>query len=503
MCLGEVSKLSLYLTAILAFPIVGLIAIALLPGEKVKAIRYTALAATLISFILSVIVFAGFDRSSAAIGQMQFEESIPWITAINVNYHLGVDGISLPLVILMTFLGVLVVLISWKVTIRPKEYFIWILLLETSILGVFMSLDLILFFLFWELELFPMYFLISVWGSGRKEYSSIKYVIYTLTGSAFMLAGILILYFTTGSMNMLEIADKLAVAQSIIPAGALFFLLFIGFAIKLPMFPFHTWLPDAHTDAPTAVSVILAGALLKMGGYGMIRLVVSILPDMAKTLSPLLVCLAIIGVLYGAAVTLRQTDLKRLIAYSSVSHMGYVLLGIFALNQVSLTGASLQMFSHGIITGLLFAMVGLVYDKAHSRDLTVLGGLARQMPVIVVVFSIAGLASLGLPGTSGFIAEFTTFVGSFSSNAFSGIQVFTILGVLGVVLTAGYILWMLQRVFYGPPQEKFNEVPDADVTEKIFMFVFIAAILLIGLYPSILTGIMEMGVEPVARLFGM
>jgi len=480
-----------------------LIIIALLPGKWVKAIRFTALGAALVSFIISVMVFTGFDRSASAIGRMQFEENLPWISAINVNYHLGVDGLSLPLVILMTLLGVLVVLVSWKISLRAKEYFIWILLLETSILGVFMSLDLVLFFLFWELELFPMYFLISIWGSGRKEYSSIKYVIYTLTGSAFMLAGFLVLYFTTGTMNMMEIAGKLSVAKAVIPAAGLFFLLFIGFAIKLPMFPFHTWLPDAHTDAPTGVSVILAGALLKMGGYGMIRLVVSILPDIAKQLAPLLVFLAIVGVLYGAAATLRQTDLKRLIAYSSVSHMGYVLLGIFALNQVSLAGASLQMFSHGIITGLLFAMVGIVYDKTHDRNLKTLGGLARQMPVVAVVFSIAGLASLGLPGTSGFVAEFTTFAGSFTSTVFSGIQIYTILGVFGVVLTAGYILWMLQRTFYGPVKEKFDGLPDADLVEKIFTFTFVAAILLIGFYPAILSGIIQMGVEPVARLFGM
>jgi NADH-quinone oxidoreductase subunit M len=494
---------SFYLSMILWLPIVALIIIAFLPNSRIKTIKWTALVATLASFIISIFVFCMFDRSAAAVGHMQFEEMVSWIPAINVNYHLGVDGLSLPMVILMTFLGVLVVLVSWKVTMRPKEYFIWLMLLETSILGVFMSLDLVLFFLFWELELFPMYFLISIWGSGRKEYSSIKYVIYTLTGSAFMLAGFLTVYFSTGSMNMLEVADKLAIAQPLIPGAALFFLLFIGFAIKLPMFPFHTWLPDAHTDAPTAVSVILAGALLKMGGYGMIRLCVSVLPDIARLYAPVLVALAIIGVLYGAAVTLRQTDLKRLIAYSSVSHMGYVLLGIFALNQISLTGATLQMFSHGIITGLLFAMVGLVYEKTHERNLNVLGGLARQMPVIVVVFSIAGLASLGLPGTSGFIAEFTTFIGSFYSTAFAGIQVWTILGVLGVVLTAGYILWMLQRAFYGPPQEKYNGVPDADTVEKICTFSFVFAILLIGFYPSILTNVINLGIEPIARLFGM
>jgi NADH-quinone oxidoreductase subunit M len=269
------------------------------------------------------------------------------------------------------------------------------------------------------------------------------------------------------------------------------------------MFPFHTWLPDAHTDAPTAVSVILAGALLKMGGYGMIRLCVSLMPDMAKAYAPVLVALAAIGILYGAAVTMRQTDLKRLIAYSSVSHMGYVLLGIFAFTELSITGASLQMFSHGIITGLLFAMVGLVYDKTHDRNLTTLGGLARQMPVIVVVFSIAGLASLGLPGTSGFAAEFITFVGSFSSTTVTGIKIYTLCGVFGIVLTAGYILWMLQRAFYGPPQEKFNGTPDADTVEKICMFCFVAAILIVGFYPAVLTNVIKMGVAPIINFLGL
>jgi len=482
---------------------VGLIIIALLPSNKDKPIKFTALAFTLASFVLSLIMFFLFDRSSTAIGMIQFEQKLAWIPAINVHYHLGVDGLSLPLVILMTFLGFLSVLVSWKIQLRPREYFIWILLLETSILGVFCSLDLILFFLFWELELIPMYFLISIWGSGRKEYSSIKYVIYTLIGSAMMLAGFLSVYFTTGSFDILEVAGKLAVAQPVIPLAAMFFLLFIGFAIKLPMFPLHTWLPDAHTDAPTAVSVILAGALLKMGGYGMIRLVVSVLPGVARQAAPILTALAIIGILYGAWVTMRQTDLKRLIAYSSVSHMGYVLLGIFALTEISLTGAALQMFSHGIITGLLFAMVGIVYEKTHDRNLANLGGLARRMPVIVVFFSIAGLASLGLPGTSGFAAEFITFVGCYSSSVFGGIQIYTLLGVFGIVFTAGYILWMLQRAFYGPPQDKFNEMPDADNVEKICMFCFVAAILLVGIYPAVLTNVIKMGIEPLMKVIGI
>jgi len=489
-----------YLTSILLLPVIGAIVIALLPNRQAKGIKYTSLIFTLAAFAVSLLVFIAFDRSSGAVGHIQFEEKVSWIPAINSFYHLGIDGISLPMMILMTFLGVLSVLASWKIELRAKEYFIWLLVLETSILGVFCSLDLILFFLFWELELIPMYFLISIWGSGRKEYSSIKYVIYTLIGSAFMLAGFLMLYFSSGSLDIMELNRSL---NPMIHVGALFFLLFIGFAIKLPMVPFHTWLPDAHTDAPTAVSIILAGALLKMGGYGMIRLCVSILPDAARQYALILIILAVIGVLYGAAVTLRQTDLKRLIAYSSISHMGYVLLGVFALTQISLVGAVLQMFSHGIITGLLFAMVGLVYDSTHDRNLKNLGGLARKMPVITVVFSIAGLASLGLPGTSGFIAEFTTFVGSFSSTVINGMQIYTILGVFGIVLTAGYILYMLQKVFYGPPQDKFNGLTDANLVDKICIFSFTGAILLVGLYPAFITGIIEMGVVPVMKLIGL
>jgi len=432
---------------------------------------------------------------------MQFEEKLSWIPAINSFYHVGGDGISLPLELLMAILGFLVVLISWKVHLRVKEYFIWLLLLETSILGVFTSLDLLLFFLFWEIEIVPMYFLISIWGTGRRSYSALKYVIFTLVGSAFMLAGILALYFTTGSLNILEITRTIGSAAAVIPLTAIFFLLIIGFAVKLPVFPLHTWLPDAHTDAPTGVSVVLAGALLKMGGYGLIRVCVSIFPDVARTWAPLFIILAVIGIVYGAAVTLRQTDLKRLIAYSSVSHMGYVLLGIFALSQVSLVGASLQMFSHGIVTGLLFAMAGLLMHNAEERDLRKLGGLAKQTPLIAIVFSIAGLASLGLPLTSGFAAEFLVFVGSFASNVWAGIQLSTLISAIGVVLAAGYILWMIQRVFFGPALEKFNSVKDADKLEMVYMVIFVALILVVGIFPSILTDIYNMGITPISNLF--
>jgi len=492
-----------YLSAIIFLPVAGAILIAFIPGLSARLIKRIAAIFTFVPLALSIFLFCNFDRSLGAAGVIQFEEKLSWIPAINAHYHLGVDGLSLPLVILMTFLGFLVVLVSWKINLRPREYFAWLLLLETSILGVFCSLDLLLFFLFWEIEVIPMYFLISIWGTGRKEYSAIKYVVYTLFGSAMMLAGILSLYFTTGSLSMVDIAQSgIASFTAVIPVVAIFFLLLIGFAVKLPVFPLHTWLPDAHTDAPTAVSVVLAGALLKMGGYGMIRLCVTIFPQVAHQYAPLLVTLAVISILYGAAVTLRQTDLKRLIAYSSISHMGYVLLGIFALSQVSLTGAALQMFSHGIITGLLFAMAGLVMHNVEERDLRKLGGLARQIPIIAVIFSVAGLAALGLPTTSGFAAEFLVFVGSYSSTAVSGIQVYTILAVLGIVITAGYILWMLQRTFYGPVLEQFNGVADANIVERVYMFAFIAVIMLVGIYPAILTDIIKIGISPIVGLLG-
>lgn len=480
------------LSLIIFLPAVGALLIAFLPGISSVAIKRYAALFTFLSFALSLVMFGLFDRGAEG---FQFVEKISWIPQIGISYHLGIDGISMPMVILTTMLGFLAVFVSWKISLRPREYFAWLLILESSILGVFCSLDLLLFFLFWEIEVVPMYFLISIWGGGRREYSAIKYVIYTIFGSAMMLAGILTLYASTGTFDMTAlIHSDLGAFVPIIPFAAIFMLLMIGFSVKLPVFPLHTWLPDAHTDAPTAVSVMLAGALLKMGGYGMIRLCVSIFPDVAHQYASIIVVFAVIGVLYGAAVTLRQTDLKRLIAYSSVSHMAYVLLGIFALSHLSVTGATLQMFSHGIVTGLLFAMVGLVYDKTHTRSIPELGGLARQMPIIAVVFSIAGLASLGLPGTSGFAAEFLVFLGSFTSMAVGGIRVYTLLGALAIVVTAGYILWMLERVFYREPKPKYDGVKDADVMERVYIFFLVAMIMLVGIYPRILTDVIGAGI---------
>ncbi len=501
-----------YLSTILFLPALGALIVALWPSPSAKTTKVTALIAALVAFIVSLVVFMLYDKSSFAVGNIQFAERTLWIPGIKSYYYLGVDGLSLPMLILTTFIGVIAVLVSWRINLRLKEYFAWILLLETGILGVFISLDLLVFFLFWEVELIPMFMLISVWGSGRKEYSATKFVLYTLVGSALMLTGILLLYFNVGSapfmagkspLDMVALSQANLAARGIQLLPVIFILIMMAFIVKLPVFPFHTWLPDAHTDAPTAVSVILAGVLLKMGGYGMIRIGVGIFPEAARMFAPVFVVLAVVNTLYGAAITMRQTDLKRMIAYSSVSHMGYVLLGIFALTQLSLTGATLQMFSHGIVTGLLFSMVGLVYEKTHTRDLNKLGGLARTMPVIVVVFSIAGLASLGLPSTSGFIAEFTVFLGSFTSKAFEGVRLLTILGVAGIALTAGYILWMLQRVFYGPPQDAYAKIPDATPIEMVPIFALVVAIMLVGICPAILTDIIKVGILPISKAIGL
>jgi NADH-quinone oxidoreductase subunit M len=489
-----------WLSTILFLPMVGAILVAIF-GKNEKLIKPLALVFTAVPLVISTVLFIAFDRSGVAAGAMQFEENYSWIAPLNAYYHLGVDGLSIPLLLLTTFLGFLAVLISWKVHVRPREFFAWLLLLESSIIGVFISLDLVLFFIMWEIEVIPMYFLISIWGSGRKGYSATKYVIYTLFGSALMLAGILSIYFTTHSLNMLEISRSgLGTLQTAMPAAAIFWLLFTGFAVKLPMFPLHTWLPDAHTDAPTAVSVMLAGVLIKMGGYGMIRLCVSMFPAQAQQFSQILIILALIGIIYGAAVTLLQTDIKRMIAYSSISHMGYVLLGIFALGEVSMTGAALQMFSHGIVTGLLFAVAGLVIHNIEVRDLRQLGGLAKQVPIIAAVFIIAGLASLGLPTTSGFAAEFLVFLGSYTSTAVAHLNVYTIIAIIGVVLTAGYILWMIQQAFYGPVKAQYNNVKDADKLEKVYMFVLVAVIFAVGIYPAFLTDVFKLGIEPIARL---
>ena len=488
------------LSTVIFLPLIGAAVIMLLMKDPAR-IRVWALGVTVVELMLAVVVFCLFRSSdSQQLGGMEMVEQYgTWISSLDISYHVGVDGLSAPLVLLTALLGMCAVFASWGVQLRVREYFIWLLLLQTAVTGVFLSLDFVLFFIFWELELLPMYFLISVWGGGRKEYSAMKFLIFTLLGSAFMLVGILAIYFSVGTFNIVELPNMMENATLILPAGTIFMLLFIAFAVKLPVWPVHTWLPDAHTDAPTAVSVMLAGVLLKMGGYGMIRMAIGIMPDQAQKFAGFMAVIAIISVLYGAVVTIRQTDLKRLVAFSSISHMGYVLLGISSVlgaggvvAGVGLTGAAMQMFTHGTITGLLFLLVGLVYDKAHTRHIPDLGGLAARMPIVAVGFLVAGLASLGLPGTSGFVGEFLVLVGVFQKSI-----IVAVLASLGVILAAAYILWMLQRAFFGPLQPRFASIGDATVIEAVPMVILVVAIMLVGVYPSIVLDVFRSGIDPI------
>lgn len=486
---------SFILSFIVFFPLLGVAIIVLLPRERERDAKWVAAATAFVVLVATLGLFVAFDRDETG---FQFVQSHTWISGdiaqFDIQYLLGVDGLGLAMVVLTALLGLVAVLISWRIELRPKEYFVWLLLLETSLLGVFTALDFLLFFIFWEIELIPMYFLISIWGTGRKVYSAWKYVFFTFFGSAFMLVGLLVLGFAADTFDIRMLSD-MEIRDTLVPVQVLFFFLIFGFAIKLPVFPFHTWLPDAHTDAPTAVSVMLAGVLLKMGGYGMLRICLSILPDVARDASVWLAVFGVVNILYGALVTLMQTDLKRLIAYSSISHMGYVLLGVSALGQVGLTGAGMQMFTHGLITGLLFVMVGMVYDRAHTRQIGELSGLAHQMPMIAVVMVIAGLASLGLPSTAGFVSEVMVFLGTFDKHG-----ALTILGVIGILLTAGYILWMIQRVFLGERLPRWEGLGDATAWwERTALVAMVAVIFLIGIYPAVLADVIETGVKPIVE----
>ncbi len=494
------------LTAFMLLPAVGALMVMTLPRERARDARHVALIFALLTFAVSIVVF--IDVRDVILGMSggenagyQLVDRFEWIRAgdagFSIQYALGVDGLSAPLILLLGLLTVVAVLVSYNIEERTKEYFAWLLLLETAVAGVFLSLDLIQFFFFWELELLPMYMLISIWGTGNNRYSAMKFLLFTLAGSAFMLVGFLVLGLEAGTFDIAVLTSS-PPADAIVPLGLVFWAIMLAFLVKLPIAPFHTWLPDAHTDAPTAVSVMLAGVLLKMGGYGILRIALPILPGQARDYAVVLAVLAAISVVYGAVMTLRQTDLKRLVAYSSVSHMGYVLLGVSALGAVGLSGAALQMFTHGTITGLLFVMVGLVYDRTHTREISEMSGLLHRMPVIGSVMLIAGLASLGLPGMSGFVAEITTFLGTLGEHPAA-----TIAGIFGVVLSAGYMLWAYERVFHGPPSERWRDLTDANEWwEYAAMASLVVVIIGVGVYPAILTDVVESGVEPIALIVG-
>lgn len=465
----------------------------LLPRSAEGQAKYVALAGSLAALAVSLVMFAQFDLDDSG---FQFVVREPWIDVgpFDLDYHLGVDGLSMPLVVLTTFLTLASVLVSFSVTTRERAYYACLMLLSTSVLGVFTALDFMLFFLFWELELFPMFLLIAIWGSGRREYSATKFVLYTIAGSAFMLVGILTLAFSANTFDVTVLGQS-TFEDTVLPLRWVFLFLFLGFAVKLPVVPVHTWLPDAHSDAPTAVSVMLAGVLLKMGGYGIIRMCVTMLPGVADDYSIWLAGLGAFSILYGAFITLRQTDVKRLVAYSSVSHMGIVLLGIAALGDTGLVGATYQMLAHGLITGLLFVMIGLMYERTHTREIARLGGLGRQMPLITTGMVFAGMASLGLPALAGFIAEVTVFIGTFERYEWA-----VLAAIFGVVLSAGYILWTLQRVVFGPVRHEWDGVTDQrHWWEHTVVAVLAALIIVLGVYPAVVMDMLNPAIDTIMQ----
>jgi NADH-quinone oxidoreductase subunit M len=475
---------SYLLTVVTFFPLAGTAALLLLRGEDHVWIRRLALVTAVAEFLISLFLLRGFDPANP---YYQQEEMRRWITSPPINYHLGVDGISLFLVLLTTFLTPLAMLASWNsIQQRVKEFFVMLLVLETGILGVFLALDLLLFFFFWEAMLIPMYFLIGIWGHGRRIYAALKFVLYTMLGSILMLVAILWLYTLSGTFD-------LPALQGLLQSGAfglnhrtellLFAAFFLAFAIKVPLFPLHTWLPDAHTEAPTAGSVLLAGVLLKMGTYGMLRFCLPLFPDASRRLAPWIALLAIIGIIYGALVAMVQTDLKRLVAYSSVSHLGFVVLGIFAFNNISIQGAVYQMLNHGVSTGALFLLVGMLYDRRHTHRIGEFGGLATPMPIFSALYLFACLSSLGLPMLNGFVGEFLILLGTFAKHPWWAAMAST-----GVVLSAVYLLWSYQRVIYGAvTAEKNRSLPDATRRERVILFALAAVILWMGVASPIFT----------------
>jgi NADH-quinone oxidoreductase subunit M len=482
------------LSIVLFTPLAGMAVLLFLPASKPRLIKLWANIASFVGFLVSLPLVFRFDHTK----DFQFVEKAAWIPSIGASYHIGIDGFGLLLVMLTTVLGFLSILSSWRaIQERLKEYYAYFLLLQTAMLGVFMTLDFLLFFVFWETVLVPMYFIIAIWGGERRVYAAIKFIIYTLIGSVLMLLGILTLYYqhyTQFQTYSFDIFDLLRTSLSPAMQWWVFWAFFVGFAVKVPMFPFHTWLPDAHTEAPTAGSVILASVLLKMGTYGFLRFSLPLLPDSAKnpTIINIMALLSLIAIVYGAAVCLMQKDWKKLIAYSSVSHLGFCTLGIFALNPAGIAGSILQQINHGISTGMLFLIVGVVYERRHTRQIAEYGGLLRVMPVFTIVFLIAALSSMGMPPLNGFIGEITILQGAYLMS-FN----WAFWAVVGIALGGAYLLWLFQRTMLGETSEKNIRLRDLSLREVAVFAPLLAWAFWIGLNPQPFFRVLE---RPVAQI---
>jgi NADH-quinone oxidoreductase subunit M len=482
------------LSIVLFTPLVGLLALLFIPSSNPRAIKLWANIASFAGFLVSLPLVFNFDSAK----DFQFVEKAPWIPSIGATYHIGIDGFGLLLVMLTTLLGFIAILSSWNaVNNRLKEYYALFLLLQTAMLGVFMALDFLLFFVFWEIVLVPMYFIIAIWGGPRKAYAAIKFVIYTLIGSVLMFLGILTLYYQHSIQFQtlsFDIADLMRLQLSPTLQWWVFWAFFAGFAVKVPMFPFHTWLPDAHVEAPTAGSVILASVLLKMGTYGFLRFSLPLLPDAARnhTIVNVMAILSIIGIVYGALASLMQKDWKKLVAYSSVSHLGFCTLGMFALNPAGISGSIIQQINHGISTGMLFLIVGIVYERRHTREIAEYGGLMRIMPIFTVVFGIAALSSMGMPPLNGFIGEIAILAGAYQVSLNWAFWV-----VVGIALGAAYLLWLFQRTMLGEVKEPNRTLKDLSWREIAVFTPLIAWAFWIGLNPQPYFRVLE---RPVARI---
>ena len=481
------------LTLVTFFPLVGVLVILFLKQDQKNLIRWVALITSLITFGLSIAALAQFDASNP---ELQLEVNLPWIQVAgwNISYYLGVDGLSILLLLLTTFLIPISILSTWTaVEERVKDFMIFFLLLEVGMLGVFVAQDLFLFYIFWEFTLVPMYFLIGIWGGPRRMYAAIKFFLYTMAGSVLMLLAILWLGIYQGTFSVPELVAKGGIPSEI--QFWLFLAFAAAFAIKVPMWPLHSWLPDAHVEAPTAGSVILAGVLLKMGTYGFLRFNLPMFPQASVQLAPWMAGLAVVGILYGAAVSYAQKDVKKLVAYSSVSHLGFVMLGLFALNAQGISGGILQMINHGLSTGALFLIVGMIYERRHTREMDAFGGLWKVMPIYGALTLIVTLSSMGLPGLNGFVGEFTILLGAFGSDAL-GSYWFAGLAAVGVILAAVYMLFMFQKLFLGPVDKDENRsLKDINAREIIILIPLLIFIFWIGLYPAPFFNLMAPAVD--------